>query len=374
MGIPYEVWDTATLEQNLQCSTTSYGPPRRIDDPEFGSPAMDGDKEREITGCAYFPNTGYVSDPMLATRNVHFAAKHTGKATFRFGKRGDVMSIEYDSSAGRVSGVTLADGSKLSAPVVVNCGGPYSSRITDLAFPEAETAAGRRPGNDMAFTTRALRVEVAAVDAPDNDTYKDAEGSFGPVVTDFDVGTYWRAELGNKIMIGSVEPACDPLHFQDNPDEMPEALTEDHTALIYRCALRLPQLGLGSGTSTQGFAAMCTCVQPQCPWSWPCVDAKRCHACADDATPDWTPLYDKSSMAGYYMAIGTSGNQFKNGPVAARFMSELIDRTESATGAFDHDATPHQHQLQWVKGELDISAFTRLRDTSASATSGSVLG
>lgn len=222
---------------------------------------MDGDKEREITGCAYFPNTGYVSDPMLATRNVHFAAKHTGKATFRFGKRGDVMSIEYDSSAGRVSGVTLADGSKLSAPVVVNCGGPYSSRITDLAFPEAETAAGRRPGNDMAFTTRALRVEVAAVDAPDNDTYKDAEGSFGPVVTDFDVGTYWRAELGNKIMIGSVEPACDPLHFQDNPDEMPEALTEDHTALIYRCALRLPQLGLGSGTSTQGFAAMCTCVQ-----------------------------------------------------------------------------------------------------------------
>lgn len=79
-------------------------------------------------------------------------------------------------------------------------------------------------------------------------------------------------------------------------------------------------------------------------------------------------------MAGYYMAIGTSGNQFKNGPVAARFMSELIDRTEAAAGAFDHDATPHQHQLQWVKGELDISAFTRLRDTSASATSGSVLG
>ena len=28
-----------------------------------------------------------------------------------------------------------------------------------------------------------------------------------------------------------------------------------------------------------------------------------------DASEDWTPIYDKSKLNGYFMAIGTSGNQ-----------------------------------------------------------------
>ncbi|MBU0463580.1 MAG: hypothetical protein KKE12_08220 [Proteobacteria bacterium] len=29
---------------------------------------------------------------------------------------------------------------------------------------------------------------------------------------------------------------------------------------------------------------------------------------------DWIPIYDKSDLDGFYLAIGTSGNQYKNGP------------------------------------------------------------
>jgi sarcosine oxidase subunit beta len=29
-----------------------------------------------------------------------------------------------------------------------------------------------------------------------------------------------------------------------------------------------------------------------------------------DVSDDWLPIYDQSSLDGFYMAIGTSGNQF----------------------------------------------------------------
>lgn len=41
-------------------------------------------------------------------------------------------------------------------------------------------------------------------------------------------------------------------------------------------------------------------------------------------TEDWTPIYDKSALDGYYMAIGTSGNQFKNAAAAGVLMSQIV--------------------------------------------------
>ena len=40
-----------------------------------------------------------------------------------------------------------------------------------------------------------------------------------------------------------------------------------------------------------------------------------------DVSDDWIPIYDKSSLPGFYMAVGTSGNQFKNAPVAGMMMN-----------------------------------------------------
>ena len=41
-----------------------------------------------------------------------------------------------------------------------------------------------------------------------------------------------------------------------------------------------------------------------------------------DASDDWVPIYDRSSLHGYFMACGTSGNQFKNAPMAGQYMRD----------------------------------------------------
>ena len=44
-----------------------------------------------------------------------------------------------------------------------------------------------------------------------------------------------------------------------------------------------------------------------------------------DVADDWVPIYDKSDLPGFFMACGTSGNQFKNAPLAGQFMAAIID-------------------------------------------------
>jgi sarcosine oxidase subunit beta len=43
-----------------------------------------------------------------------------------------------------------------------------------------------------------------------------------------------------------------------------------------------------------------------------------------DASTDWIPIYDKSSLPGFYMACGTSGNQYKNAAIAGKMMAALV--------------------------------------------------
>jgi glycine/D-amino acid oxidase-like deaminating enzyme len=50
-----------------------------------------------------------------------------------------------------------------------------------------------------------------------------------------------------------------------------------------------------------------------------------------DVAQDWTPVYDKTALPGFYVAIGTSGNQFKNAPVVGALMDRIIDAAELAT-------------------------------------------
>ena len=44
-----------------------------------------------------------------------------------------------------------------------------------------------------------------------------------------------------------------------------------------------------------------------------------------DVSNDWIPIYDRSSIDGYYMAIGTSGNQFKCTGPAGLLMASIIE-------------------------------------------------
>ena len=70
------------------------------------------------------------------------------------------------------------------------------------------------------------------------------------------------------------------------------------------------------------------------------------------------------------MAIGTSGNQFKNAGVAGALMAEIIDRVSSG---HNHDENPIEFDLtRSNSGTVNSASFSRRRDILN--TSNSVLG
>ena len=75
-------------------------------------------------------------------------------------------------------------------------------------------------------------------------------------------------------------------------------------------------------------------------------------------------------IGGYYMACGTSGNQYKNAPIAGKMMAELIDYCEGGT---DHDATPLAFNLPYINRKIDVGFYSRKREINTES-SFSVLG
>ncbi|CAJ1435849.1 unnamed protein product [Effrenium voratum] len=334
VGLPFEEWDADEIRRRLRFDLQSYGPQVRIDDDSFGEPTGP-----DLSSGVYFPKTGYVSDPMLAACNLQAAAQATGRADFAFGRE----VTELLRRGGRAAGVRCGE-EVFEAPVVINVAGPHSSQITRLAFEEGE--------NDMAISTRPMRQEVAYVNSPPNVSWGD-DGE-GLLCTDLDTGIYFRPEVGGKILVGSVEPSCDdPFHIYPSDPEAVypggelASLTDQWTNQVYRLALRVPTLPLPEAGNVQGCAA--------------------CY----DVTEDWVPIYDKSALPGFYMAIGTSGNQFKNAGPAARLMRELI---EAADAGRDTDVQPLDFELKRIPcgGTISSASFSRKR--AVLETSGSVLG
>ena len=278
----------------------------------------------ELEGGVFFPCAGYVSDPQLAAHNVARAAEAAG-ATFRY----NCEVTEIRRADGRVAGVTLADGGAIDAPVVVNVAGPHSAKINRMAGVE----------DGMNIKTKALRQEVAHVPAPPGfDIARD-----GMVTSDGDIACYTRPEIGNHMLIGSEDPDCEERVWVD-PDDYDRNFTDQWTEMVYRTGQRIPTLGIPS--KMKGV-----------------VDLY-------DVSDDWIPIYDKSDLPGFYMAIGTSGNQFKNAPVAGLLMAELIAACE---GGRNHDAEPVQVHMKHTGRSLDVGFYSRRREINEDS-SFSVLG
>ena len=314
IGCPFEELDPEQMKEHMPAiSTTSYDKPRRVDDPGFGN-----SDATEVRGAVWFPRGGYISDPQLAGHNVQRAAELRG-AEFAFNTT--VVEIRRDDD--RVIGITLSDGRELDAPVVVNVAGPHSSKINDMAGLTGTTR----------ITTRALRHEVAHVPAP-----TDYDASTAHVFSDSSIGTYCRPETGNHILIGSEDPACDDKEWVD-PDDYLTEFTGMWTTLVMRQAQRFPDLGIPG--SARGA-----------------VDLY-------DVTEDWGPIYDKSDLGGFYLAIGTSGNQFKNAPIAGEIMASIIDACESGQ---DHDTEPVTFHLRNIDRAIDLSFFSRNREINENST------
>jgi len=308
VGIDFSHLTTDEISKNFSLfEIASFSPPKLTDDPDFGLA-----NEKPLAGGYHISAAGYVNDPQLAAHNLQRAAEALG-AVFKFNTR--VAAI--NKSDDRVLGVTTNDGEIIAADVVVNVAGPHSSKINSLAGIESE----------MAVSTRPARHEVAHVQAP-----TDSEANrISCVVGDGDAGVYFRPEVGNNLLIGSLDPECDAKEYVD-ADNYNTELTEQWTRQVWRAALRIPSLAIPN--TAQGVIGLY------------------------DATPDWNPIYDKSSLPGYYMAIGTSGNQFKNAPVVGDLMAKLITACEAGQ---DHDSNPVQFYLPELKRTIDIGFYSRNR-------------
>jgi hypothetical protein len=70
------------------------------------------------------------------------------------------------------------------------------------------------------------------------------------------------------------------------------------------------------------------------------------------------------------VAIGTSGNQFKNAPLAGRFMAALVQACE---GGHDHDSDPVLYSGQFTGHQINLGHYSRLRPPHAESA-GNVMG
>ena len=321
LGCPFEVWSAAEVERRMPIfKLASFAPPKCADAPDFGEP-----NGGRLRGAVYWPHAGYVTDPALSAGNLIDAARLHGAEV-----RGGVEVESILRSGERVSGVRLAGGETLHAPVVINVAGPGSAAINHLAGVVDE----------MTIATRPLRQEVVHVPAPAG---FDAEND-GMITSDSDIACYSRPEHGNHILVGSEDPPCDAHQWVEDDRDYDRAFSEQWTTQAMRFAQRVPSLGIPQ--QARGV-----------------VDLY-------DASTDWIPIYDKSSLGGYYMACGTSGNQFKNAAIAGKLMASLIDYCEAGN---DHDAAPLRFELPYLGREIDAGFYSRRREINE-ASSFSVLG
>lgn len=322
LGVPYENWDAAALAERVPgLDPGRFWPPKPLDDEMFWA------EPRHQLGAFYTPDAGFVDDPQLAAVNLACAARRRG-AEFLF--RHQVVAVRQ--SGGRVSGIELLDGSVIRSPVVINVAGPWSAGLNRLAGVDAEFTISVRP----------MRAEVHHVTAPPGFSQDERPG---PVIADLDLGTYMRGTPGNGLLIGGTEPYCDPLEWLDDPEAARlSPTTAVFEAQVTRAARRFPELAVPG--APRGIAGVY------------------------DVASDWTPIYDRTSLGGFYVAIGTSGNQFKNAPLAGRFMAAIVSAVE---GGHDHDADPVRYVGRYTGNEINLGAFSRKRPVNADS-SGTVMG
>ena len=330
-GIPYEIWDSKQLKIGMPgIDAGRYWPNKPVKSDEFFNEAS------EELGAIFSKHGGYVSDPLLAAQNFAMAAKREG-VNFKFRK----VVVGIEKNLGRVCGVAVSDFDSqskkpldtghevIAADVVINVAGPWSTLINQMAG----------AGSDFTMELKPLRAEVHQISTP-----KDILP--GPIMGDLDLGTYVRSGPGGITLVGGTEPECDALEWvtPDKVDEVNMTRTvEVFESQTYRFARRFPAAQIPS--TPVGVVGVY------------------------DVSSDWTPIYDKTDVPGFYVAIGTSGNQFKNAPGAGLIMAHLITQVEKGA---DHDSEPVAYQCTKSKSVINLGTFSRKR--ARNLTSGTVMG
>jgi sarcosine oxidase subunit beta len=327
VGVEYEEWTNEKINQMVPVyDLHEYWPVKRPEDPSFFD-----ESTAILDGGLYCPEGGYVNDPELSSHNIMRAAEAKG-GEFMF----NAEVVDIRSENGRVLGVTLKDGQQIDAPVVVNVAGPHSFKINQMAEGVYESCN---------IKTKALRHEVMHCPSPEGYDYLKE----GYHTSDGDIGCYYRPEVGNMFLIGSEDPECDPQVWVDPDDfyagkggvgENNQLSEAQWKAQCYRLARRIPTLQIPN--QPRGVCDL--------------------YDCSDD----WIPIYDKSDLGGFYLAIGTSGNQYKNAPVVGAMMADLIEACEKQ--GLDHDQTPFQFKMKYTGRSIDVGFFSRKREINPNSS------
>jgi glycine/D-amino acid oxidase-like deaminating enzyme len=261
---------------------------------------LTGEQEHECRDGEAFlveNNAGFF-DATGALEDLAEAAQREG---VELRMRTEVVDVIVE--ADRVSGVRLADGSRLDGPVVINAAGPWCNRINAMA------------GLEISWDLVPTRVQILYRDLP-SDVPRPI-----PVVGDLTSGVYFRPEAGDQqIILGSTK----------EEDEMEEADPDDYSRAAERAFLdekvhalhhRIPALP-HRGT-LRGMAGLYT------------VNRQDVH-----------PVVGPTSIEGFVVCNGFSGHGFKESPMVGSMVAQWLtgERTSFDTdvpiGFFSIDRIP----------------------------------
>ena len=237
----------------------------------------------EVIGAAHpfpeaelfmFEGGGGYADPAGANQDLVAATRNLG-AGVRFGV--EVVGVTRENG-GRITGVELADGTRMSADLVINAAGPWCNRLNAMA------------GVDLRWTLTPTRIQTL---------YRPWPADLGPlpVAADLSTGLYFRPESGGRrVLVGSVLPedetevVDDPDHFKMSPD------ADFRTIKMAAFHLRIPALAaMGEVT---GIAGLYT------------INREDVH-----------PVLGPAGVDGFWVANGFSGHGFKLAPAVGSMMA-----------------------------------------------------
>lgn len=252
----------------------------------------------DIAACAYEPRGGHA--------DAYATAQAYATATLRLG--GQLLQSRpvagVDVTGGRVSGVTLGNGERLTAGTVVVAAGAWS---VPLLHPL---------GID-------LPIEVKYVEEVLIDPGQPLTGR--PVFSDL-VSKQYAVPRGRELLCGD---SSGDLHAIDDPDDYPSradwAAIDRATA---KAAHRFPGLPNPAVITTSTGQI--------------------------DTTPDFNPIMSGTGVDGLYVAAGFSGHGYKIAPAVGRFVADLI-----LHGTSSHPQVPADtfHLDRYTTGQLLLSRY-----------------
>jgi len=268
LGIATSVLDDAALAERFPAINPCTVPPDLISGEAH---------ECRGGGRHLFEEDGGYMEPTDALQDLLTAVRGRG-VEVRF--RSQVLRI--DVAGGRVSGVTLADGTQLPCAAVVNASGPWCNALLAPL------------GLEQRWPLVPTRIQIAQVNVPE-----EMRGSM-PVVADLVSGIYFRPQGQQKhIIVGSVL-AEDEEEAVADPDALDRTADDGFVrAKLHALQHRIPALSRMTGVC--GYSGLYTMNRA-----------------------DVHPVVGATPITGFFVANGCSGHGFKLAPAIGSIVAQAI--------------------------------------------------